>query len=179
MKWNGLNIHDVLQLSVSEALNVFSNIPSVRKTLQLLDEVGLGYLALGQPSTTLSGGEAQRIKLVSELQGKKRSDTVVILDEPTTGLHLADVPRLIRVLHRMVDHGATVVVIEHHGDVIAEADWVIDMGPGAGKAGGRVVYQGRYKGLLKEKRSLTGRAQKDRGDKNPRADTETSVVAHA
>jgi len=162
VKWNRLSIHDVLGLSVTEALDFFEHVPSIRRTLELMEEVGLGYLALGQSSTTLSGGEAQRIKLVSELKGRKRDDTVIILDEPTTGLHLADVPRLIGVLHRMVDHGATVVVIEHHADVIAEADWVIDMGPGPGVKGGDIVYQGPYSGLLKERKSLTGQALKDR-----------------
>jgi excinuclease ABC subunit A len=158
----GLNINEILQLTVSEALEAFERSPKIRKILELMEEVGLGYLSLGQPSTTLSGGEAQRIKLVGELAGRKKPDTVIILDEPTTGLHLADVPRLVGVLHRLVDGGATVVVIEHHGDVIREADWVIDMGPGAGDKGGDVVYMGTVKGLLASKNSLTAKALKKR-----------------
>jgi excinuclease ABC subunit A len=177
VSWNGHNIHEVLQLSVNEALNLFENVPSIRRTLELMEEVGLGYLSLGQSSTTLSGGEAQRIKLVSELKGNKREDTVVILDEPTTGLHLADVPRLIRILHRLVDRGATVVVIEHHSDVIAEADWVIDMGPGPGMEGGQVVYQGKVSGLLKSKTSLTGKAMKTRRRRSPSSTQKVAVTA--
>jgi excinuclease ABC subunit A len=169
---NGLNIHEILQLTVSEALVVFERMPKIRKTLELMEEVGLGYLSLGQSSTTLSGGEAQRIKLVSELAGRKKADTIVILDEPTTGLHLADVPRLVGVLHRLVDGGATVVVIEHHGDVIREADWVIDMGPGAGDEGGDVVYMGTVKGLLTCKTSLTAKALRTRS-RLSRGKTET------
>jgi excinuclease ABC subunit A len=123
--------------------------------MQLLVDVGLGYLRLGQPSPTLSGGEAQRIKLVSELLVKSRSDTLLVLDEPTIGLHMADVPRLITVIHRLVDAGATVVVIEHNPDLMREADWLIDLGPGGGPAGGQVLYEGPYAGLVSAKRSRT------------------------
>jgi len=154
--WEGFSIHDVLNMPVRDALKVFERIPSIAQKLQLLDDVGLGYLTLGQPSPTLSGGEAQRIKLVTHLAGRGQAKTVIILDEPSIGLHMADLPRLLEVLHRLVDKGATVIVVEHNADIIREADWVIDMGPGPGAKGGRVVFAGSVEGLAAIPESRTG-----------------------
>ncbi len=156
--WRGKNIGDILQMEVDEAVDFFAAMPNISHPLQLLKDVGLGYLTLGQPSPTLSGGEAQRIKLVTELskvrdditrRGQKAPHTLYVLDEPTVGLHMADVEKLIKVLHRLVDGGHSVLVIEHDLDVIAEADWVIDLGPDGGKAGGRVVAAATPEGVVK------------------------------
>nr|WP_315489354.1 excinuclease ABC subunit UvrA [uncultured Rhodoferax sp.] len=156
--WRGKNIGDVLQMEVDEAVDFFAAMPSIAHPLQLLKDVGLGYLTLGQPSPTLSGGEAQRIKLVTELskvrddigkRGNKAPHTLYVLDEPTVGLHMADVEKLIQVLHRLVNAGHSVVVIEHDLDVIAEADWVIDLGPNGGNAGGQVVAAATPEAVVK------------------------------
>jgi excinuclease ABC subunit A len=157
VRWQGLNAGELLDLEVSEAAEVFSPVRTIRQPLELLDELGLGYLHLGQPSNTLSGGEAQRIKLVSELAaGLNTGPTLYVMDEPTTGLHRDDVDRLLGVLNRLVQRGDTVAVIEHHPDVMLAADWVIDLGPEGGVQGGRVVAQGTPETIAKRKRSYTG-----------------------
>jgi excinuclease ABC subunit A len=167
--WRGKSIGDVLRMEVDEAVGFFASMPAISHPLQLLTDVGLGYLTLGQPSPTLSGGEAQRIKLVTELskvrdditrRGNRAPRTLYVLDEPTVGLHMADVEKLIRVLHRLVEGGHSVVVIEHDLDVIAEADWVIDLGPEGGAQGGRVVVAGPPELVVATKASHTGVALK-------------------
>lgn len=155
--YRGKNISDVLDMTVDEALEFFKNIPSIRRTLQVLHDVGLGYVKLGQPATTLSGGEAQRVKLASELRKKDTGRTFYILDEPTVGLHFEDVRKLIEVLHRLVDRGNTVLVIEHNLDVIKNADYVIDLGPEGGKNGGYVVATGTPEEVAQNPNSHTGR----------------------
>jgi excinuclease ABC subunit A len=163
--YKGKSIGDVLAMSIDEAVEFFSAHPAIHHALTLLQDVGLGYLTLGQQSPTLSGGEAQRIKLVTELAKakpnlrRKPAPTLYVLDEPTVGLHMADVEKLIRVLHRLVDAGHSVVVIEHNLDVIAEADWILDMGPEGGAEGGTLVVQGRPEKVARAKRkSQTGKA---------------------
>jgi excinuclease ABC subunit A len=143
---------------VREAIGLFRHIPRVIDKLGTLEAVGLGYLALGQSATTLSGGEAQRLKLSLELSKRQQGDTLYILDEPTTGLHWVDIQRLMDLLFKLRDAGNTIIVIEHNLDVIALADWIIDLGPGGGTAGGEIVYAGGRKGIEAEARSLTGQA---------------------
>ena len=155
--WKGMTIADVLNLQVDDALERFSAVPAIRNRLQTLSEVGLGYLRLGQPATTLSGGEAQRVKLATELARRSTGRTIYILDEPTTGLHFADVDRLLHVLHRLVDGGNTVIVIEHNLDVIKTADWVIDLGPDGGDRGGELLVVGTPEQVARAKGSHTGR----------------------
>jgi excinuclease ABC subunit A len=156
VKYKGKNIYDVLEMTVSEALEFFSSIPTITRQLQTLEEVGLGYIKLDQPSTQLSGGEAQRVKLATELSKRGTGRTMYILDEPTTGLHFADVARLVDVLSRLVDAGNTVVVIEHNLDIIKQADHIIDLGPEGGDMGGTVIATGTPEQLAKNKKSYTG-----------------------
>jgi len=156
VKYKGKNIFDVLDMNVSEALEFFKNIPAIQRQLQTLEEVGLGYIKLGQPSTQLSGGEAQRIKLASELSKRSTGKTMYILDEPTTGLHFADVDRLIQVLNRLTDAGNSVIVIEHNLDVIKTADHIIDLGPDGGDRGGTIVGEGTPEEIARLENSYTG-----------------------
>jgi excinuclease ABC subunit A len=144
-------------MSIDEAVTFFENIPSIYRKIKTLQDVGLGYITLGQSSTTLSGGEAQRVKLATELSKKDTGKTFYILDEPTTGLHFEDVNVLLGVINRLVDRGNTVLIIEHNLDVIKAADWVIDMGPEGGKNGGKLLFQGTPEDLIKQKNSETGR----------------------
>ncbi|MEG1491787.1 MAG: excinuclease ABC subunit UvrA [Oscillospiraceae bacterium] len=156
VRYKGKNISEVLEMTIEEAVGFFENVPKIRNQLQTLCEVGLGYVRLGQPSTTLSGGEAQRIKLSSELCKRSTGKTVYILDEPTTGLHVADVHKLVEVLNRLVEAGNTVVVIEHNLDVIKTADHIIDLGPEGGDMGGEIVFEGTPEGCVRCKKSYTG-----------------------
>jgi excinuclease ABC subunit A len=155
------SIADVLEMTVAEALELFENVPSIRKILQTLFDVGLGYIQMGQASTTLSGGEAQRVKLSRELSRASTGRTIYILDEPTTGLHLADIQKLLEVLNRLVDAGNTVVVIEHNLDVVKTADWVIDLGPEGGDGGGELVAVGPPEDIMEVEESHTGRFLKE------------------
>jgi excinuclease ABC subunit A len=161
VRYRGKSINDVLQMTISEALVFFANHKKILRVLETLERVGLGYLSLGQQSTTLSGGEAQRVKLASELHRPATGRTLYILDEPTTGLHFIDIKRLLLALQALVDAGNTVVVIEHNLDVVKCADWVIDMGPEGGSGGGEVLFSGPLDGLLSEERSHTGRMLKE------------------
>ncbi|MDH3222348.1 MAG: ATP-binding cassette domain-containing protein, partial [Gemmatimonadota bacterium] len=154
--YKGKNIADVLEMTVLEALEFFDAVPQIRRRLQTLSDVGLGYVHLGQSATTLSGGEAQRVKLSSELSKQATGRTMYILDEPTTGLHFEDVRILLEVLHRLVDRGNTVVVIEHNLQVVKTADWIIDLGPEGGDAGGRIVVEGTPEQVAEDKGSHTG-----------------------
>ena len=154
--YKGKNIYDVLDMTVEEAVKFFEHVPSIRNKIQTLYDVGLSYVKLGQPSTTLSGGEAQRIKLATELSRKSTGKTIYILDEPTTGLHFADVHKLVDILHRLAEGGNTVVVIEHNLDVIKAADYIIDMGPEGGDGGGTVVATGTPEEIAKNPKSYTG-----------------------
>ncbi len=156
VKYKGKSIYDVLDMTVEEAVPFFENVPSVRRKIETLNDVGLSYVKLGQPSTTLSGGEAQRIKLATELSRRSTGNTIYILDEPTTGLHFADVHKLVEILHRLADGGNTVVVIEHNLDVIKTADYIIDMGPEGGDRGGEVVASGIPEEVAENPRSYTG-----------------------
>ena len=154
--YRGKHIADMLDLTVDEALEVFTNVPALRQKLTTLQDVGLGYMRLGQPATTLSGGEAQRIKLSRELSRRSTGRSIYILDEPTTGLHFADVQKLVDVLQRLVESGNTVIVIEHNLDVIKTADYLIDLGPEGGEGGGEIVAAGAPEDVAQVEASRTG-----------------------
>jgi excinuclease ABC subunit A len=157
IRYKGKNIAELLDMDVAEALSFFENVPKIQRILQTLTDVGLGYIKLGQSATTLSGGEAQRVKLAKELARVSTGDTVYILDEPTTGLHFADIQKLLDVLHRLTDAGNTVIVIEHNLDVIKTADWLVDLGPEGGDAGGYIITQGTPEQVAQVPESYTGR----------------------
>ena len=157
IRFKNKTMADVLEMPVSEAVSFFENIPGVARYVRVMDDLGLGYLTLGQASPTLSGGEAQRVKLAEELGKASRGSTLYLLDEPTTGLHLADVERLMNALHRLVDQGNTVILIEHNLDVIAGADHLSDLGPGGGEKGGRVIVSGTPEDVAAKRGSRTGR----------------------
>ena len=157
VKYKGKSIADVLDMSVSEALEFFDSIPSIKNKLQTLNDVGLDYMKLGQSATTLSGGEAQRIKLASELNKRSTGKTLYLLDEPSVGLHWADLDKLVKILHALADQGNTILMIEHNLDLIKIADHIIDLGPEGGVAGGRVVAQGTPDDIMKCKESYTGK----------------------
>ena len=154
--YKGKNIYDVLNMTVDEAIPFFENHPKILRKLETMQEVGLGYIHLGQPATTMSGGEAQRVKLATELMRRNTGDTLYILDEPTTGLHSEDIRKLLLVLQKLVDAGNTVVVIEHNLDVIKVADYIIDLGPEGGDRGGEIVAVGTPEDMCREKKSYTG-----------------------
>ena len=159
--YKGKTISDVLEMTIDEATNFFENIPAIHRKLKTIQEVGLGYIKLGQPATTFSGGEAQRIKLATELARASTGKTMYILDEPTTGLHNADVKRLLSILNRLVDAGNSMVIIEHNLDIVKSADWLIDMGPEGGAGGGTVVATGTPEQVSKVEKSWTGKYLKN------------------
>ena len=156
VRYKGKSISDVLDMTVSDAVMFFKNQPKISNKLKALDEVGLGYIRLGQPSTMLSGGEAQRVKLASELYKKDTGKTLFILDEPTTGLHFYDIQNLMIVLNRLIERGNTVLIIEHNMDVIKCADHIIDLGPEGGDKGGYIIAEGTPEEIIKKKKSYTG-----------------------
>jgi len=158
VRFKGLSIAEALDLTVKDAAEFFRAQPRLAEKLRTLEEVGLGYLKLGQPANTLSGGEAQRLKLASELARRDHTGRLYVLDEPTTGLHWDDIAKLLALLGRLRDAGATLVVIEHHPDVIRAADWVLELGPEGGAKGGQLVYEGTPSGLLRHPGSPTGQA---------------------
>ena len=157
MRYKGKSIADVLEMTINEAVTFFEAIPKIYRKLKTLQDVGLGYLTLGQPAPTLSGGEAQRVKLATELSKKDTGNTLYILDEPTTGLHFEDIRILMEVLNKLVDKGNTVLIIEHNTDVIKLADHIIDLGPEGGQKGGEIVFEGTPEEIVKCKQSYTGR----------------------
>jgi len=158
VKFKDRSIADLLEMSVSDALPILADIPQIRQRLQTLEDVGLGYIKLGQSAVTLSGGEAQRMKLAKELSKRQTGRTLYLLDEPTTGLHFDDVSKLLEVIHRLTDLGNSVIIIEHNLDVIRNADWIIDLGPEGGEDGGRIIAHGTPEQVSKIKKSYTGQA---------------------
>jgi excinuclease ABC subunit A len=164
VRYRGKSINDVLNMSIETAVDFFENMPSIRHKIKTLKEVGLGYITLGQQSTTLSGGEAQRVKLATELAKKDTGNTLYILDEPTTGLHFEDVRILLDVLNILVDKGNSVLVIEHNMDVIKMSDYIIDIGPEGGSKGGQVIATGPPEELIKNEKSITGQYLKQEFD---------------
>ena len=156
VKYKGKSIFDVLDMTIEEAVHFFENVPGIKRKIETLNDVGLSYLKLGHPSTSLSGGAAQRIKLATELSRRSTGKTIYILDEPTTGLHFADVHKLVDILQRLTEGGNTVVVIEHNLDVIKTADYIIDIGPEGGDKGGTVIATGTPEEIAKKKKSYTG-----------------------
>jgi len=165
VKFKGHSIADVLEMTIEEAVEVFRDLPAVKRKLQILKDVGLGYIKLGQQSPTLSGGEAQRVKLATELAKKSTGKTIYLLDEPTTGLHFADVELLVNLLDDLVEKGNTVLVIEHNLDVIKFADWIIDLGPYGGKRGGQIVAEGTPMEIMNNPNSITGKFLKEEYEK--------------
>ena len=156
MQYKGKNIHEVLEMTVEQAHEFFNAVPTVPRQLKTLLDVGLGYITLGQSATTLSGGEAQRVKLALELSKRDTGRTLYILDEPTTGLHFADIELLLSVINQLSAHGNTIVIIEHNLDVIKTADWIIDMGPEGGAGGGQIIAQGTPEEVAANPKSVTG-----------------------
>jgi excinuclease ABC subunit A len=175
VKYKGYSIADLLETAISDALPILENIPQVKQKLQTLVDVGLGYVHLGQSAVTLSGGEAQRIKLARELSKRQTGKTLYLLDEPTTGLHFDDIKKLLEVLHRLTDLGNSIIIIEHNLDVIRSADWVIDLGPEGGEDGGRTVAQGTPEQVSRNKKSYTGQALLQYFAKNAKPATEKMV----
>jgi len=176
VRYKDQSIFDVLNMTVEDALVLFQAIPRITRRLKALRDVGLGYLTLGQPATTLSGGEAQRVKLASELYKGGQGNTLYILDEPTTGLHFNDIRILLDVLGRLVNRGDTVLVIEHNVDVIKSADWVIDLGPEAGEYGGSIVVEGPPEFVCRSKKSHTGRSLRIVCDREKQGDIKNDVA---
>ena len=155
VRYKGKSIADVLDMTINQAVEFFENVPDILRKIKTIQDVGLGYIKLGQPSTTLSGGESQRVKLATELSKKDTGKTLYILDEPTTGLHFEDIRILMQVIHKLVDRGNTVVIIEHNLDVIKQADYIIDMGPEGGRKGGTILCEGTPEDVAKSKKGFT------------------------
>ncbi len=175
IRYKGMNIHEVLEMTVEEARQFFDAVPNIARKLQTLMDVGLTYIKLGQNATTLSGGEAQRVKLSRELSKRDTGKTLYILDEPTTGLHFHDIRQLLQVLHRLRDHGNTIIVIEHNLDVIKTADWIIDLGPEGGDRGGEVIASGTPEQIARIRKSFTGRFLRRTLDRGKKAKPDTKI----